>query len=401
VLSETLNLRNRLVPALIDDRTTLEGRVTLEAAERFLLDAFEAGGDDDGSLLFDLRKADYVEASVLLLTVAVLAARVRSDRTMTLRLPEERRLRDFLRVWNFQDVVEAACAVRLRDIVHADDTQYFGEGGEPLEPRLHSSSGPTTLLRLLEQDGFFACRSYRLGDEAAETTMVRQEWSRWRDASVVDLFRHFLSGDPHELSRVIVTELTANAVEHPHARVACVTAAVEEPADADEHSWLSLAVWDDGDSIIDTLRDAVDDHTIRLARLLPPDRFRLKPVGWATERTGLDSDWTPQAGAHPAEFLIASLLPGITCKLPGSSYARRPEERDHVGLGIGLYAVYRSAIDSFGGVIEVRTGAYRLRVSRGAGRGRYELELEAYEEPYALLGNLVTVKLPYSARAGV
>ncbi|MEN3281479.1 MAG: hypothetical protein V7607_2619 [Solirubrobacteraceae bacterium] len=349
-------------------------------------------------LTVDLRNALSLDASTLLLCAAVIATRARCGLGVVLRLPAEPAGRDFLRAWAFQAAVETAADVSLRRLVYPADRKHFGADPEPApEPKIRV--GVEGIVQRLEQERFFAAATYHLGANANVTDMIHREWSRWRKHLFVDGLGPHLRGPRQDVARVVIQELLANAAQHPDARIATVTATVS--ADTAGDRYLVIAMWDDGTSIIKTLRSCLDDgQPIRAMGAPAHEHFDLEPVGWPTERTFLDSSMEPDAFDADGELLVASLIAGISRKpsQPGVPEVKRPEPSDwEAHVGYGLYALYRSVINDFGGELHVRTQGHHLRLRAEQGDDHYVARVEKYADEPEFAGNLITALLPISS----
>ena len=372
-------------------------RGSREVAER---DVAFRHSDRNGvsELVVDLREVTRLDASTLLLCIAVIATRVRAAARTVLRLPRAHAGRDFLRAWDFQAAVETAGGISLRRLVAAEDRRFFGEAASHYLPHaaVAADGGLRGIVTRLEADRFFALGIYRLGETKMTMRMIQGEWSRWRRHLFLEGLGPHLRGPRDDVARVVIHELLANAAQHPGASVATVAATVTEDTPGDH--WLVIAMWDDGTSIVDTLRACLRDGESLRATTAPIDEiFDVEPVGWESDRLPLTSSFRPDASCADGELLVASLIAGISRKPSQQAveHVPRPEAGDwddHVGYG--LYALYRSVINDFGGELCVRTHGHELRLTAGDEPHCYRTRVEKYADEPEFAGNLITARLP-------
>src|SRR6266498_2792970 len=75
----------------------------------------------------DLSQCEFIDVAGLILLIAYLGRLYREKVALELRLPRDRRVRDFLRVWDFPTAIRDAVGCSFRSLVSHGDIQYFGE----------------------------------------------------------------------------------------------------------------------------------------------------------------------------------------------------------------------------------------------------------------------------------
>ncbi|MBE2319078.1 hypothetical protein DVA67_024095 [Solirubrobacter sp. CPCC 204708] len=344
----------------------------------------------------DLRAEAGQSVFSLLLAISVAAHRGRDGLPVELRLPREPAGLDQLRRWNFQSVCELATGRSLRRLVAPVDHALFGTPA-PERPAAKVASGVSAFIDELERDAFFGLTAYRLYERGALTRMIRSEWERWRHPLVARLVRPVTADIARDVARVLVHELLANVIQHPDATMAVVGTSVDSSPAGELR--LVIAVWDDGDSVVDTLSKIpvdqlratdADDWAADIT-----DEFIVDARGWTPAATYIPANWVPPAGAQGGDLLLSALLPGISRKHVSDDFPQvdRPEPVAWESRrGFGLHALYRSAINAFGGTVSVRTSDFWLRLSAGEKAFQYRADIDRVDEP--LFGNLVSVELP-------
>ncbi len=337
-----------------------------------------------------------IEEALLAMSCVSRRARARSD--ITLRLPQAEDDRETLRRWGFQSAIEGAAGPLLLKLVAPDDQEHFGEPRRPFdcEPL---DAGLEALVSRLGADGFFGLTLYELTARGALSRMIRREWHRWRNLVMLELLDSHASGPSKDIARVIVHELLANAIQHPDARTATVATSVESSQEGGNPE-LVVAIWDDGRSIVETLREFVDKGLRTPDQSNEDDRFALHADGWSTSMSEVLSNWAPAGPVHDGELLLASLFPGISRKAHalGFPHVDRPEPVEWEGrTGFGLYALYKSAIDDFNGSLAIWSNRYVLQLSRSKLDANREYSVVVSRlRGSPLQGNLISVRLPLS-----
>lgn len=350
----------------------------------------------DGSI--DLAGVAPVCVEVALLALARMSERARDRVPVRMRFPAQHTERERLRRWSFQQACEASAGTSFLRLVDREDRRYFGEAriDAPLEVWSDPNDVDAFVSRL-EQDGFFGLTTYSLTVRGALTRMIRHEWARWRHVLILELLEAHSRGPGPDVARVLVHELLANAIQHPEASMVVLGASVEGLDSADPQ--LVVAVWDDGDSIVKTLRDCVGAG-VRATETTVNDEFRIRTSGWSPSKSTLPASWAPDADSHDGELLLASLLPGISRKpqAPGFPVVDRPEVVDWENkTGFGLHALYRSAIDAFGGDVHIWSDSYSLHLSGAPAPTTtfaYDVDVQLLADVPPLMGNLIAIRLP-------
>jgi hypothetical protein len=358
-----------------------------------------AGEDHETSAGLDLSAATGFDAVGLVHLLALVASWRNAGRKISVRLPSDPQARHLLRQARFPAALEKVMRVPFRLMVDRGDLRYFTTrpADSPINP-VTPVSAQASVLALLEEQHHFGLSAHRLDDAYSLTRMLEQEVGHWRGYAMVQLLGSVLRGQAIEVSRVIVQELVTNIMEHPAPSVAVIASQLKLRGMAPELATpaLTIAAWDNGTSIIDTLRFCLDQGG-RL-RAWPPDSvddFTVQASGSSMSAETYHSGWTPGARASDGELLLASLFPGITTKPvgegptdPQSSLAARMD------WGYGLYALYKTAVDHFHGSVELRCLRTLLSLSRPDRDNPYRVEVATRDDLPPLTGTIVTVRLP-------
>jgi hypothetical protein len=353
----------------------------------------------------DLAEAKTFDVVAVLRLISIAAAR-REERLDTLfRLPTDKPARHTLRLWQFPAVVEAATRAPLRLLVPPEQYVYFGE--ERPAPRDYgmSSSPRRDVLTYLTERHSFGMRSYSVQDDAARSRMLDDEVAHWTGYALSQLLSRMLKGSSSDIIRVLVLELVSNLASGPAARMAVVGSQLEfrdardkhdgheadQDAQASEDGVLTLAAWHSGRSVISTLRaylaDADGPQYLRYVQSAADvaDEFVVHAEGWTPSTDRYDASWHPGPDLSDQELLIAGL------------FAATPRNESAPENAYGLYALYKTVIDVFGGAVEVSSARTRLRIRSGdpgSDGARYVVHVASGPDVPLQIGDLLSVRLP-------
>jgi ABC-type transporter Mla MlaB component len=378
-------------------------KVDQEVVQRLFLRTAVVG--EEVLLSIDLRQAQRFDTVGLAYLLALIRIRARNDRLTRIELPEQTGGLIQLDKKGFLEAARAMAGAPLRLLLPLLDVERLVElqsrRGDEVS---HASSDANFLLAYLRSKGHFTFRAYSLESAVSKVRMVDDELRRWTEPLALALLGKHLKGAAEwDVARVVVHELLANVQEHPHASVVLVGSEMNLPERSapSAPAELTIVIWDDGHSIIETLRQAlVSRGTIRAADPPHIDRYRMchpdrGPA--AGDARIISSDWSPDLYADEEELLLASILPGISRKSYDDGATER--ERDTFS-GYGLYFFSRHVIDVFNGSFELHSGKTELRVEaepdpeHGA---RYRASFRSRSAESAITGNMIIARLPTHA----
>lgn len=377
---------------------------TVAALEREW-NAVVSSAEPPKSLELDLSECEFIEVASLVFIVSRLVQRERASLVTTVRLPAARTVREFLRDWEFPRAISDATGRSFRSFVHEDDAKYFGERRRDATPT--RTRDPQDLPGHVFPIQTFFAHSNEFGH-----SLAIQESRRWQERYVLAVLNNHLRGLGKRVATHIVHEAMMNAVRHPRASLLQTASHFNRPGRAGA-GHLTIVVWDDGISIIDTLLNALRNDVA----LVPTDAprlhrtIRLKIEGTEGEDDSeiiLDSTMEPTITTQPQVLLLSSLFPGVTSD-PKHALDAHPDVTNDTELfglpGMGLYVLANTVIDVFGGELAVRTSDYFMNVraddKRPAANGAdFQLPpLRAKVRTFqnggsGFLGNMLTVRLP-------
>lgn len=488
-------------------------------------------------LVLDMSSCVFVEVATLVWALGLIKALDKAGHPINVRLPRDKKVRDFLRVWQFPRAVKDAVGVSLDCFLSDSDKRVLRSDEEEGMDKMEYA-GRVLNMRGMEQrlvsEDFFAFTSFPPRTSSSGEGLAEAQHRRWRQDHIVSVLDRHLSARGDTVGSHIVHEAMLNALRHPRCRLIFMVSFLDRPSDYSlskrngirdwrgffgrlrldrietrpnprkriwellppdisraitgrgtkaplrkefegaflgalngllsrrdlyqresfaavtlcaeaqhllaygvkslsrtemqkvnrylieaafpnevvqmDRGHLTIVFWDDGESIVDTLRKAIDaDKKIR--SLEPGDLCadylvtRENELGEKSSPQIIASDLLPNANTEDALLLLASLFPGITRDVAGEGHVvpAEVEAQDRrFGLpGMGLYVLANQAVDVFGGMVSLRTKDYFLNLqgvppaARGRRSERYTVKLRTYGPWYPQFpGNAVTVRLP-------
>ncbi len=359
------------------------------------------------TLELDLSCCEYIEIATLVYLVAVMAGRRRDGKRSLLRLPDRKHVRDVLRAWEFPKALREAVGLPFTEIVREEDRKYFGENPQPSDIRYGGrliQGVPHVGEARLMSDRFFAITTFRPVPSVDAARLVMEQSGRWDEVLVKAVLAKHLNGSENYFASRIVFESMYNAFRHSGATIVQTASRFDWEA-----NHFTIVFWDNGESIIDTLRRPLQhQQSVRTASAeviqAEYDVVIKDPSGHIVCKESIGSGFTPNAATPDGLLLLAATLPGVTSDTAGKQHevhdALRRESPDLAGPGMGLYVLTNAAVDLFGGAVSFRTKRSFLNIkapspSKSTAKTRYRAKVRTYGEWIPeFLGNMLTVRLP-------
>lgn len=397
----------------IEQRQRLEavlaGFVTAEAVDSSLAEAFSAAEPRSRlEVNFDFSEATFIEPVALQIVIASMLKLKQDGHSLLLRVPKERRVRDFWRAWGFPQAVDGALGTdEFRRIVPLEDRKYFGE---PLTSYLPASlpAHPGFANGSVRSTNFFGFHTLSIDSCSRSTKAAYDEKDSWNVAHIQTVLANKLGrGSAYFASRVVF-EAVLNALRHPGAQV--VQSASIDAGGEKHGAFFATHFWDDGVSMAETLKRAIDagkefrgpfEEDFDRRYLLV---CSLDGVPDSRTQTLETSQCSLELGLDLKRALFATVLPGVTSDPHGPNHSVAEElitEDVRFGRrGMGLYILVNAVVEVLGGSVAFRTGRYFMNIRRANKDEKREtgahLRVRIKERPASLpefCGNLVTVRL--------
>jgi anti-sigma regulatory factor (Ser/Thr protein kinase) len=306
-------------------------------------------------------------------------------------------VRNVLRKYNFPQAVRDATGLAFNKLVDENDLGFFGE----------TSSGAPDETFSAE---FIAFKVYASSGASFDRKLAVDEAERWVEPYIVRVLnRHLKAKDVgRRVSTHIVNEGVMNAIRHPKAGILITACQFDK---AGKH--LTILVYDDGASVLDTLAKVVRDGYRVRSDSTPAkqrtyqvvDEILLPGAIKAVVRGELEikSDHVLSTLSPDFEILAAAFLPGVTrtpFRSPGDvdSHKEAIDEDESLGKpGMGLSVLLNNAVDVFGGQVSLRSGYHFVNAKAGdrSQRTDYRIKVREYPRVSGLFhGNLLTIRLP-------
>ena len=388
---------------------SLSGKVKLESLQRLVPLGVEAIDDatkwldreDPESntpiLLCDMSNVRYVELPVLFYINAVVASHRASHRVL-LRLPTEPDVIRFLVRWNYvKAFIDAAGSTSEHEVLRSG-AEVYRESVNALATLAEQRVTPDGQRVTLLPQQYYEIKSFP--HTTALTSAFSSDIARaWNEQHVVDVLRRLMGPERGKwVPHTILKPMLDNALMHPQATVIQHGAQHEGRL---RHSLpLKIVLWDNGVSIVDTLREAMvsgdvvaptfdlTDITIQVRVISRENGANVRVVEHILRQKELsplpdDPDWF---------VLIAALMPGVSRRDPHDFEAS-------AGIGLGLHQIASSVTHRYGGTLVIWTKDLYLCIRSAPSPYAYSVEVRVPEsvdgdEHPEFAGNLLSVSLP-------
>jgi hypothetical protein len=416
-------------------------RQTIVHADDFescVVNFYQKASDVSIPLLIDFMDTTYIDVPVLVNFIEMYVTRQKIKAETYLGMSKDKAVRDFMRVWRFPEAFVDATDVPFENILVEEDQKYRGEQQDTYRGIGNGINAlefnPDWRKEYPGRRNFFEFSTYHFSDaENALHTAVaipRLEGAHWNEPLIRQVLRTHLQGDTpkDDVARVVVYESLSNAVRHPNARHIQAVSRFERIVDKTPRllqsekgariGHLHICVWDDGDSIVNTLRPLVNNGLPIRSMKMPAYMYdkiyvQIRPFGGKFGGGFIvDQETDPTPKSDDSIILLASFYPGVSRAISmevkdvenfdgekdeGASIPK-PLERK---AGMGLYALMRTALDFYRGSIIVRSGDLLMllepahdtfRVQHGT---RYKAKITQFPKSNPLYqGNLLIIQLP-------
>lgn len=375
---------DRLVSATLDDKTNIPKQ-----------------------LILNLREVKYFEVACLIYLTSLIKSSIQQNIAINLRLPKSKQVRDFFRAWHFPQALKEATGIPFNKIVSEEDLTYFGENpslkDQKYAPRIRQY-GDQYLIQM--STDYFPILTFRKPEVGFNYELALKQANRWATKFVMITLKQRLHGPPGYFASRIVFEALMNAVRHPNATlIQMASHYIEHKKEGSKSGFFTLICWDDGKSIIDTLKGPFEkgQEISSIDESLETDKYKLvyqNEKGDKATPIIVDSNFVPSADSVDSDFLFASILPGITSDVKGIGHRSHPdvaEDKQFKLPGMGLHLLINAATIIYGGEIAFRTREYFMNIKRSDSDDNfcdYNVTLRKMSSSYEFLGNMLIIRLP-------
>jgi hypothetical protein len=387
------------------------------------------------TLFLDFAASSYIDIAVLVNLISVYCRRKEKRQLTLLGIPRDKRVRDFLRVWRYPQAFSEATGTAFEDALVSEDRGYRGE-----KQTTYTGLGSGLAALTYDRDSigtrrkrnFFEFTSYLLAPRQQSLfrgpigAIPRLEAERWNNSLIREVLSTHLvaKGGADDVARVAIYESISNAVRHPEAQVIQTTSIfllkdkLKEPGSSVDRSSksgnLRIFIWDDGESIVDTLAPLIRGK--KPVRAYQFDRFmydkiylELLTLAKHKHSTVIADQFDDPAHDAPDELiLLSSLYPGVTRTVSEVAKSVDPLDREAPAellewvrqQGMGLYALTRTILDLHQGSLLIRSGSHKLTIELARdkyrkGGARYRSTITTYPRNFPRFkGNLLVIQIP-------
>ncbi|MDO9105113.1 MAG: phosphoribosylanthranilate isomerase [Methylovulum sp.] len=394
----------RSISAFGSAKVILPTKVQLSQIERAIDSRTINCGPRVGTITLDLRSVRFIEVSALVALVSFIEWRSSRALRTILLLPENKSVRDFMRLWGFHDAVKDCTGYPFSYFCTDEDIdKFFGEN--KVIKNFTYNNALSKVQGQLINDRFFSISTYPINRRYAGETITTVETERWKGPLIKEFLAMNLEGMQGAglVSSRIVFEAMTNAIRHPGATLIIAASFCENKIDR-EKKRLTITFWDNGQSMIDTIGSAL--LAGRNVRSSGAERERNYVFDVRMNRVSgeqifeLATDIELSKDAERYVLFLACLFPGVSRDIERKSFIPSQEvineEIEITEPGYGLTYLLNCAIDVFKGSVKFRTGNISAEISTAEdGRvSRYSARIEEHAGDWATFnGNLLTVEL--------
>ena len=388
----------------------IDGPATVGLLELMTNRGYEASKGGDSEILFDFSNCPFIEVTALSFLIAFISQRSRNGLSTKIKLPLSKDVRDFLRIWNFPEALKISSGIPFSTIVVNEDLIYFGENFS-LENIKYAKTinYDNRLIRLLANN-FFSFISYSIDPFIFTPRIAFDECQRWQDRLISSVLNNHLIGPDSYVSDRIIFEALTNTLRHPDAKLVQTASFFQAKKDknANIRGHFTIVIWDDGLSMIDTLRNALKVgkkiRSTNADELYTNYLFIVKDSkGSKISEDLIGSDYSPEIDCTDEKLLLTECFPGITCDIEGRKKIESPMSLGDMDIlnqpGMGLYILVNAAVCIFGGEIAYRTKNVFMNIKKAPKRLTKDFNYRVKAIRYNgyspnFLGNMITIRLP-------
>jgi hypothetical protein len=395
-------------PLEADTVIRLPQQVTLAEIESNLEALLQAGDRKAASLELNLSQVQSIGAATLVYLISLIVDRADHGFQTCLRLPVSESVRDFLRDWRFQETLLHATGIPLRQLVCAEDPQYFADASRA-ESRDTGLTPDEAIAGLYMPADFWALRIIPINEVTDTTSLALEESRRWQTPLIKHLLHGRLKGPEEYIATRIAFEAMTNGLRHPNAHMIVTASQLSshsERSSSSSHD-LSIVYWDDGESIVETVRRGRrGGHGQKIeipANFYLGYRIAVEHPGRITPRR-MDVHSLIDEHAPDYELLLAATLPGVggSVLAPTASSRAAADTSFSSVPGMGLFMLVNTTVDVLGGTLHFRTGRLRVKIQadrngRTANGFKYNARVHEFDDQMpSFRGNLIIAQVPVS-----
>ena len=376
-----------------------------------LIDSFFRDEDYSSVFLIDLSNVIYIQTPTTLIYLAQLIYRRDLEGYHTLlRLPKNKKIISILYTWRLFEVIEELTGKKISNFIVGEldrfsnakfvigDKEFYLDITRDYFDKYYREDQ----VKKLVKKGFFSLICEPFNENKQRALVLKKHRRTWyTEKLITDVLQQNLLEDVHIgnlLSNTIIFESLTNAINHPksdHVVIGSFYDFSNNGNSEDKTDYFTIAIWDDGESIIKTLSDSINSGI----SIRSEENFELaKKTGYKswfriikedstveTEKEYLYYDFLPEKKSNDCEILVSSFFPGtsrLPKGLPKKSNINKSVNNvqkyltDDIdtssGTGLGLTFLLKAITHDLNGSIHVRTQNYLLEITRARKGGSIE-----------------------------
>jgi hypothetical protein len=351
-------------------------------------------------LLINCTNVSYFDVPGMVYLISRIIERARLGLETKLALPQRPEVANFLRIWNVDTTIERACGFPFSTMLHPSSTSIWS----------HLQTMPRTSHEERLPASFYPIQA-TLRSSRRFTPNLAAEWSEsWRSVYILSVLNRMLGGYGERIASHVIHEAIMNGIRHPGARVLLTaSSSIRYPSRSNSKSsrYLTICVWDDGASIVETLRGAsafATEFYPRQSSLFKRDlEFTRIGIDKEEKTIRLTNQTAIPVDSEDALLLLASTFPGVTSDPSSEASYAHPnvirENIDYARPGMGLFVLCSTVAEVFGGKVTIRSGRSRMSIQSGPIASEnaprlLNVKVTDLGPNSLLLGNQVTIRIP-------
>jgi hypothetical protein len=389
------------------------------------------GDTNADSLVFDMRDITYIDIQSIVFLIAFIDKQHSESKKIKIELPESKNIRNIIRYFRLPSVLFSLTGQKFQDLVTMESLKYFGENpnlkGDYRSFQLRKYSNNISFAdAIADNDIRTYSELYSFGTDPDKSYAYEKLLADWNCVAMKAFLKKFLESLDTNKERLvpnrIIFECITNSQRHSKADKLMVSFIVVKADKKDiKKDIFHISFWDNGDSIIKTLKDTIykknpiiNDDILKDVKLKSIQAsYYVKYENNTFDKTIVNSDADLTEILHDdGLILLLSFFPGISEDPKGlNQFIVNPDlEGEDTPLknpGMGLTILLNAVIDLLGGEVSVRAENYFINIKKPDKYANkkyetepvkhskyYEVKIDKRGEDIPFNGNMLTIRLP-------
>ena len=322
-------------------------------------------------------------------------------------MPSEFKIREFIRLWRFSEAFYSIIGIRFYDVCTRGSQLMFGEAKTKHYDLITRTDSDNLSDLLPPRVVVFTTYKVPKNTQLVYENIAAKVSNMWQSKNIGIVFNRLFKQSTQKFSSNVVYEAIVNALRHPACSRITVASSIQTSPAARYNKqsaisgYFTLVMWDDGESIITSLRRGIEIGSIRTwyDKIFNCINYELsiKNNRKKINRFTLPSDYTPTESDDDNILLLSSILPGISSCPSKPDIFQHPDRNSENSIlslpGMGLYLLTRTVVFQFGGSVVIRTKNCYLSIKKSKKiKKTFECKIEEMGAPF--IGNMLTIRIP-------